>query len=183
MNGWFTGGHLRSTSKLGRLTRRGYMGAKLSASIGIAVVVFSSVSAGQRKRIEKHPELCQVKTVTVEDSSPGPDGMKFAGGEVKAQLHKRTWLRLADSGGKADAVMEVFETDEAVTADWHYAERRTAISVTLKPQKSDEVGTWRGSAPWGEICTDTGGCHYWGRKDAVREILESLQHEAGCKKK
>jgi hypothetical protein len=159
------------------------MNSNVPATMGIAFLLLCSLSADPRERAEKHPELCQVKTVTVEDTSPGPAGMKFAGDEVKAQLHKRTWLRVADSGREADAVMEVFETDGAVTVDWHYAERRTVISVTLKPQKSDEVGTWRGSAPWGEICTDTGGCHYWGRKDAVRQILDSLQHEAGCKKK
>jgi hypothetical protein len=159
------------------------MTIKAAAGVGCAVLLLGSVSAGQRRRIEKHPELCQVKTVTVEDTSPGPEGLKFAGRELKAQLHRRTRLRLADSSATADAVMEVFETGEGTTVDWHYAERRTAISVTLKQRNPEEVGTWRGSTSYGEACTDTGGCHYKDRKDAVSEILDSLQHEAGCKKK
>lgn len=117
--------------------------------------------ASARRKKGSHPELCEIKTVAVTGNSESAS-------IVRREIEKRTWLKLAASGDKADAVLDIAETKS--TRGFPMTQERTTVSGNLT--RKDAI-VWSDSSTFGE------GPFNSGAGSAVKILLAYLKDDAG----
>jgi len=133
---------------------------KITTLILLAAVV--SAPAYARKKHERNPELCNLKTVYV-------DGNSESASIVRRELEKRTWLKLENDQAKADALLLIVETKSE--KNFPIRSERTTVAGEIRQ------GTkllWSGSGWFDE------GVFNSGAGSAVKILLRALNGEAAC---